>query len=280
MKRTLTLAGIALMAGMAFVGCNSNKKTTADVEVEATELTEEVKSQAIDLFKNVKIETDNIMQEIEVLPDGIRIIPVKYFLPLDWADNAQTLWQKCAMLGCYVVDAQYDKLHYGSRNDADARRAVIAKLFAEANLAAENTDLDSLSSLGNDAYITAVQNLTLNNFEKALESNQADNQLTVLIYSLVESTLNQEFLNEQRGDYDQMTMIEDMKKGEKAMTSVLQLIELMHPYYQSLDAVMPLAEKIKNVLEAEDEMAKDAAYMEYNGYIKQLRGSLNAQLEE
>ena len=267
------------MASLIFVSCDS-KKPAANVEEQATVITDSVKMQAIELFKTVKFENDIILQEIEVLPQGIRIVPVKYFLPLEWADKAQTVEQKCAMLGCYTVDAQYDKLVYGSNNSPKERRAVIAKLFAEANVATDASTLDSIAALEREDYIKGVQEFTLKNFEEALENNQADNQVVVLLYSLVETTLDQEYANEQRGEYDQMAMINDMKKGEKAMKSVVELIKLLSPYYESLNTLVPVTEKIQAVLDAQDEGRKDEAYMNYNNYIKELRGKLNASVGE
>lgn len=280
MKKTLSAVVLAMMAGMAMVSCVDNKKPAANVEAEASTITEEVKAEAVELFKTIRLENGTIMQEYEVLPEGVRAVPVKFFVPMDWADKAQTVSQKCALLGCYSVDAQFDKLVYGSRNNPEARRAVIAKLVAEANIASQPTDIDSLASLDREAYISAIQEVTVRDFESALENNQADNNVTVLIYSVVEATLNREYANEQLGEYDQMAMIKDMKKGEKAMRSAFQLINLLRPYYESLAELDPLAEKIKGVLDAKDEISQDAAYLSYNGYIKQLRGKLNAGLEE
>ncbi|MCF0192571.1 MAG: hypothetical protein HUK05_03970 [Prevotella sp.] len=279
MKKSLFLVGLAFIAGLTFVSCD-NKKAAADVEEQASVLTDSVKAQVIELFKTVKVENDQILQEIEVLPEGVRVLPVKYFIPLDWTDKAQTLEQKCALLGCYAVDAQFDKLLYDKRNDYDARRVVVTKLVAETNIADEELNLDSLDNLDRETYIKALQDISLKNFESALANDQADNQVTVLLYSLVETTLNAEYANEQRGEYDQLAMIKDLKKSEKAMTSMVQLIEKLSPYYESLKSFLPVTEKIKAVLDAKDEAEKDEAYLAYNNYIKELRGKLNAQVGE
>lgn len=279
MKKTLFIAGFACMTGMTLVGCGGSQKSADNVETQATELTEEIKAEAVELFKSVKLESDIMLPEMEVLPEGVRILPVKYFAPLSMADKAQTLEQKCALLGCYMIDAQYDKLVYGNRNDAEARRATIAKLITEANMSADNS-LDSLADMNREDYIASIQNMTLGNFVKGLESNQADNHVTMLLYALVESTLNQEYLNEQRGEYDQQAMLESLKKGETAMAGMAKLITLLSPYYETLDTLVPVCDKIDAVLEAEGEEEKDLALMAYFGYIKELRGKLNAELED
>lgn len=267
------------MTGMTLVGCGGSQKSADNVETQATELTEEIKAEAVELFKSVKLESDIMLPEMEVLPEGVRILPVKYFAPLSMADKAQTLEQKCALLGCYMIDAQYDKLVYGNRNDAEARRATIAKLITEANMSADNS-LDSLADMNREDYIASIQNMTLGNFVKGLENNQADNHVTMLLYALVESTLNQEYLNEQRGEYDQQAMLESLKKGETAMAGMAKLITLLSPYYETLDTLVPVCDKIDAVLEAEGEEEKDLALMAYFGYIKELRGKLNAELED
>lgn len=280
MKKSLFIAGLAMVTGLTLNSCGGGKQDAATVEEQATELTEEIKSQAIELFSSVKFEHGILMNDVEVLPEGVRVLPVKYFVPLDWADKAQTLEQKSALLGCYTVDAQFDKIVYGKRNETEARHAVITRLIAEANLAAESLDFESLSNLPNEEYIAAIDNFTLSNFENALENNQADNHVVMALYSLVELTLDQEYVNEQLGEYDQMAMIQDMKSHEEAMRNVAALIELLQPYYESLDSLNEVVEKIKAVLDAEDEAAQDVAYLEYNRYIKNLRGRLNASLDE
>ena len=270
MKKNLFMI-MALAAVFAFSSCN-NQKTTDPGEEEAVALTDSIKEQALAIFEAVRADQKTLVESVFKLSDDKKAIPAEYFMPLAAADNAQTMEQKCALLGCYVVDGQTERLVYGTASSAE-RNAVIAKLAVEANLQSKGEVSDDLSAEDMNAKI---QEVSVEDFKAALANDDADNQIIVLAYSIMEATLNNQAVYElQNGLIDDIAITEQYAPIMPMLANFVGLVNLLAPHYASLSNLTPVTDKIGAIINAVDEDSKIVAILDYNRTIREMRGKLN-----
>ncbi|MCF0183120.1 MAG: hypothetical protein HUK01_02135 [Bacteroidaceae bacterium] len=272
MKKMFFLA-VAVALSFAFTACNSKKSEPA--EAMEVVLTDSIKSEAIAIFELIKTDQTAMVESVAKLSDEKKSIPAKYFMPLEAADNAQTMEQKCALLGCYVVDCQTEKYVYG--NDCTPlRHTVIARLAVDANLQSKGELPEDVTA---DELNAKIKELSVEDFKTALENNDADNQIVVLTYGIMELTLNNQAVFELENGYiDNVAIAEQYKPAEPIMKNLVKLIELLAPHYESLAPLSALTEKIGAIINAADEDAKVVAIMDYDRTIREMRGKLNVEV--
>ncbi|MCF0194292.1 MAG: hypothetical protein HUK00_03825 [Bacteroidaceae bacterium] len=273
MKKMFFLA-VAVVLSFAFVACNSKKNSEPVEEMEEV-LTDSIKQEAIAIFELIKTDQTAMVESVAKLSDEKKAIPAKYFMPLEAADNAQTMEQKCALLGCYVIDCQTEKFVYN--NDCTPlRHTVIARLAVEANLQSKGEMPEEVTA---DELNAKIKDLSVEDFKAALENNDADNQVVVLAYGIMELTLNNQAIYELENGYiDNVAIAESYKPAEPIMKNLVKLIELLAPHYESLAPLSALTEKIGAVVNAADEDSKVVAIMDYDRTIREMRGKLNVEV--
>lgn len=279
MKKILMIVSLAI-ALVAMPACKGGrKKAFVPTKGNVTEIVDSIKNQAMDLFAQVRAEQSKIIRGVKVLPENIRVVPPRFFMPLDAAQNAVTLAQQCALIGVYSVDNQYDKLAYGTK-DVSKRNNVIVKMTTMANLAGDAQDqIDRLGKLSQEEFNAEVDKIAIEKFEQALEDNDADCYLIILLYSIVEAALNQEAVFEARNGYiDDEQIVEDLMPFQSAIVNVIDLVELLKPYYSTLNIIAPIVDKLKAVVKAENDDNRSIAVLNAFNYVKETRGRLNVSV--
>lgn len=279
MKKFLMIVCLAV-ALVAMPACKGgNKKAFVPTKGNVTEIVDSIKNQAMNLFAQVRSEQSKIIRGVKVLPENIRVVPARFFMPLEAAQNAVTLAQQCALIGVYSVDNQYDKLAYGTK-DVSKRNNVIVKMTTMANLAGDAQDqIDRLGKLSQEEFNAEVDKIAIERFEQALEDNDADCYLIILLYSIVEAALNQEAVFEAKNGYvDDEQIVEDLMPFQSAIVNVIDLVELLKPYYSTLNIVAPMVDKLKAVIKAENSDNKSIAVLNAFNYVKETRGRLNVSV--
>ncbi|MCQ2243860.1 MAG: hypothetical protein MJZ32_06335 [Bacteroidaceae bacterium] len=272
MKKHLIAALFVLGLGATFTACTDQKKAQ-ETEQAATELTDSVKEKAKELFKSVHAERMNMLNEVVVTKDGVKTMPVKFFLALDMADKAQTNYEKNQLLGIYLADKETnDFVFVKDANNAKERAAVIAKLVAETN---KKYDVAAVDSLSKEEMISMTDSLTAQSVEEALENNTADEMLINFTYAVIESTLNKIGVAEMVGEYDQQEIFKDILGRKDMLANIVELYNLLKPYYKSLEEMAELAEKIDAVVKA-DEATADEALGNFITFCKEHRGKIAA----
>lgn len=275
MKKFLFSALLAMGAAMTFSSCDGKKaKIAAEAEETATELTDSIKEQAMALFRDIQSERVTMMREIVVTKDEVKMLPVKFFLALDVADKAQTNLQRAQLLGIYMADKQCDEATFSSHNEAKERDAVIAKLAAEANL--QVATVDEVGNMTEEEKQAALNDVTLANIENDLENGNADASLVAASYSIVEATLCKIGVAELMDEYDQQEIFKSLLMHKEMLANVVKLHTLLLPYYESLEEMSDLVERINGVVEATDEASTDVALLKYINYCKETRGKIAA----
>lgn len=275
MKKILFSAVLAMGMATLFTACDSKKVKVAEAtEAAATALADSIKDEAMNLFRDIQSERVTMMREIVVTKDEVKMLPVKFFLDLAQAEKAQTNYQRAQLLGIYMADKQCDMNTFSSHNDAKERDAVIAKLAAEANL--QLAGVDSVENMSNEERQEALNEVTLANIEKDLENGNADASLVAASYSVVEATLCKIGVAEMMDEYDQQEIFKNILAHKNVLANTVRLHTLLLPYYESLQEMNTLIERINAVVEANDEAATDLALMQYINYCKETRGKIAA----
>lgn len=279
MKKFLMMVCLAV-ALVAMPACKGGqKKTMLPTKGNVTEIVDSIKIQAMDLFAKIRSEQSNIIRDVKVLPENIRVVPARFFMPLEASQNAVTLAQQCALIGVYSVDNQYDKLAYGTK-DVSKRDNVIAKMTTMANLSGDaQGEIDRLKKLNQEDFNAEVDKIAIERFEQALEDNDADCYLIILLYSIVESALNQEAIFELKNGYvDDEQIVDDLMPFKSVIINVVDLVELLKPYYSTLNIVAPIVDKLKAVIQSDTEENKTIAVLNAFNYVKEMRGKLNVSV--
>jgi len=278
--KKLFLAAVVVCSAALFSSCSGNKKAQANKDSEAAVvIADNVKQQAVQLLKSANYDVVRCLNEIEIVGDEIRIVPVKFFLGVDLADKAQTAIQKAQLIGCYLADAECDKWVFGKNNDYDARKAAISKLAADLNMSDSNNETN-LDELTKEEVATKVSEMHAEDLTKALENQTADQAVTTLIYTIVETSLCKIGVAELRdSEYDQQVIFKEILDQKKMMAETVELYNLLLPYYDTLAPLKELMEKADTLVKAEEETDVDVALMGYVNYIKELRGKISATLD-
>ena len=275
MKKILFSALLAMGVVLTLASCDNKKaKISAETEETASQVTDQIKEEAMALFRDIQSERVTMMREIVVTRDEVKMLPVKFFLPLELADKAQTNYQRAQLLGIYMADKQCDETTFSSHNEAKERDAVIAKLAAEANL--QLSSMEEMEQMNEEEKQSALNDVTLNSIESNLENGNADAALVAASYSVVEATLCKIGVAELMEEYDQQEIFKSLLMHKDMLANTVKLHTLLLPYYESLSEMNELVERINGVVEAADEASTDVALLQYINYCKETRGKIAA----
>lgn len=279
MKHISLVAGLAIALILMPACKNGQKKAAVPFKGNATEIVDSIKVQAMDLFKAIRAEQSKMIQGSTLLPENIRVVPSRFFMPLDASKNAVTLAQQCALIGVYSVDNQYDKLCYGT-TDVKNRNNELVKLSAQANLQGDaQGEVERLNGMSQDDFNAEVDKMAIEKFEQALEDNDADCYLIILLYSIIESALDQEAVFEAKNGYiDDEQIVADIAPMYPTFSNVIQLVEILKPYYSTLNIIAPMVDKLKAVINADTPENKSIATLNAFDYAKEMRSRLNVSV--
>ncbi|MCQ2059047.1 MAG: hypothetical protein MJY71_04350 [Bacteroidaceae bacterium] len=279
MKHISLVAGLAVALILMPACKNGQNKASVPFKGNATEIVDSIKVQAMDLFKAIRAEQSKMIQGATLLPENIRVVPSRFFMPLDASKNAVTLAQQCALIGVYSVDNQYDKLCYGT-TDVKLRNNELVKLSAQANLQGDaQSEVERLNGMSQEDFNAEVDKMAIEKFEQALEDNDADCYLIILLYSVVESALDQEAVFEAKNGYiDDEQIVSDIAPMYPTFSNVIQLVEILKPYYSTLNIIAPMVDKLKAVINADTPENKSIATLNAFDYAKEMRGRLNVSV--
>lgn len=269
MKKILLSAMLVIGAAATFTSCGEGKKDAA-TQQDSLVISDSVKAQALELFKSIQSEKTSIMNEIVVTKDGVKEMPVKFFLDTKLADKAQTNYQRSQLLGIYLADKNCNDNSFVGDNDKEARNAAITSLSAalnyKVNLASDSVNVDA----------EQVNSIALADIEAALDNNVADAALVSATYGIIEATLNKIEVAELLNEYDQQVIFKDILKHKGALADIVALYNLLKPYYKSLEEMGELCTKISAITDAADDAAVDAALAEYVKYCGENRAKIAA----
>ncbi|MCF0198316.1 MAG: hypothetical protein HUK02_03190 [Bacteroidaceae bacterium] len=272
MNKQLLAALLILGAAVSFTSCNQNKTQEVDEE-NAIVLTDSLKEEAKELLRTVQVERMALMSEIEVTDNGVRLVPVKFFLPLEAADKAQTNYQRAQLIGMYLADKNCDEMTFAAKNNAAERDAVIAKLAAETNSKMDILATDSIKDMTRGQMIEKTNAIALAGIEEALNSDNADEALVTLTYAVIEGTLNKLAVADLLGEYDQQEVFKSILTHKSMLSNIVELHKILSPAYTSLGEMSELVAKIDAVTQA-DETRVDGALLAFITYCKEHRGAI------
>ena len=272
MNKQLLAALLILGAAVSFTSCNQNNTQEVDEE-NAIVLTDSLKEEAKELLRTVQVERMALMSEIEVTDNGVRLVPVKFFLPLEAADKAQTNYQRAQLIGMYLADKNCDEMTFAAKNNAAERDAVIAKLAAETNSKMDILATDSLKDMTRGQMIEKTNAIALAGIEEALNSDNADEALVTLTYAVIEGTLNKLAVADLLGEYDQQEVFKSILTHKSMLSNIVELHKILSPAYTSLGEMSELVAKIDAVTQA-DETHVDGALLAFITYCKEHRGAI------
>ncbi|MCF0203000.1 MAG: hypothetical protein HUK08_06530 [Bacteroidaceae bacterium] len=272
MKKSILCLGALCIAALSFTSCNSAKQKQA-AEEESVKLADSIRDQALVLYDEITAEKTTLMQDVVVLPEGVKVIEPKFFIPIERAEKAQTDTEKSALLGMYATDQAYNENSYGSAIKYDEREAVIKKLATDLNFEIPSTEeVDS----GIHKSISAEM------LRESLNSPNADKAVMAIVYSAVEATLNRQAIYESVNGYvDNIDLAKHAKKGIPTMQKTAKLISLLSPFYETLSPLQMLVHKLSKVTDAEEDSNEYLdAIIEFDNYVKELRAKITTEVNQ
>lgn len=279
MKKIL-LAALVISSAALLTSCSGNKKAQSQQDQAAVAaITDNVKQQAIQLLKSANYDVVRCLNEIEIVGDEVRVLPVKFFLDIKFAEKAQTSIQKAKLIGCYLADQECDKWVFGKNNGYDERKAAVIKLAADLNMSDNQNTYDDIENMTKEEAATKISEMHANDLTKALENETADQAVVTLIYTVVETSICKIGVAELRDEeYDQQVIFREILDQKKMMGETVELYNLLLPYYDNLAPLKDLMAKAQALVEAKDDTDVDAALLSYVKYINELRGQIAAVL--
>jgi len=265
--------------GTANKGANNKTNNALDTTTRPITITEDIKKECVGIFENTVNQQSDFIEKVNELKNQLNSPQVKFFMPLNVADRAESKWQKAQVLGFYSIDRIIDKFLFNGVNGNDERELYMEKLAADLNFNAEFINAKDLKDASNreellkriNAYKTLL-------FIKSIENNNADYATVTLAYSLIETTICKiglsKLINEQA---DQQKIYGVVLEQMGMMKNFVKLYTTLSPYYESLGPLKPLVEKIQNVTNADEGKDQDKALEEYIYYANEMRDQILTQ---
>lgn len=265
----------AIICILTLTACNM-RKTSDPVNNIANELADSIKVQALELFSLLDASRFENLNSLAA-NKNLSIKTMKYFLPAKAIDNAEMIEDKCAVLGCLLTDETTERVITGK--PSQWRMASVSRLAAEMNISFDRdmneTDINKTTS----EFASAIHEMTLKDFEKSLESNDADKHILILTYSIMEAVLNNQAANVRKpGLNDTIDVQKDLEVAEPMLANLVSLISLLSPYYESLTYITPLSDKISAILNAENNETKKKSISDFYDFIHKMRTSMDIAL--
>jgi len=278
----------ALVLGSTLIlGCTGTSKKGAENTVgnalntttRPITITEDIKKECVGIFENTINQQSDFIEKVNQLKSELNSPQVKFFMPLNVADRAESKWQKAQVLGFYSIDRIVDKFLFEGVNGNVEREAHMEKLAADLNFNAEFINAEDLKDASNrkellqriNAYKTLL-------FIKSIENNNADYATVTLAYSLLETTVCKIGLSKLiNGETDQQKIYGVVLEQIDMMRNFVKLYTLLSPYYESLGPLKPLVEKIQSVTNADEGKDQEKALDEYISYANEMRDQILTQ---
>ncbi|MGL5981459.1 MAG: hypothetical protein ACRCZY_11425 [Phocaeicola sp.] len=281
MEKRVIFASVAL-AALTLASCGGNKKADSTSEepiVSEVQLSEKIKTDIVGLWGNVHDSGNTVFGNIQELSEKAKKVGATFYMPLAMADKAQTQEQKAALIGCYVADMNCNRFAYAK--ESKEIMPVITKLCVDLNIKDYSTyNWEEGAKMSKEEALNLKTEESLKVFKEALESNTADKSVMIMVYTLMETSLNSIALYEARTGKpaDEIQIIEDLKATDSFRNDVLDLVTIMLPYYPSLELLAPTINKMKAIKEAKTEEDWMGAVLEYFAFMKETRAKLETSL--
>lgn len=280
MKSTKFLIPVVLFgSAIMFGSCSGSAKKEAEKEakkqvqtVKAVVIAEELKKECVEIYNQTASEQNKFIENLAEMKSELADVPVKFFMPLNVAGRAQTLWQKAQVLGFYNVDRNVDKFLFGGNNGNAEREASMLSLATDLNLSTDFINGDELNSDNRAETLQKINDFNTQMFAKALDNDNAQFATVSMAYSIIESTICKIGLAKLWDDeVDQQKIFNVVIEQMEMLRNFTKLYTTLKPYYDSLSPLEPLVQKIQKVANADKGTELDNALYDYISYANEMR---------
>lgn len=247
-----------------------------DIKAEV-QITRELKDELIKTFEQYQQYEAGFFKMMQEGRDEKLVQTDNIYLPLSYAEKAQTLDQKYFLMGMYMNDILGER--YFNRINDEERAKIVAKLAVETNMPAlASTNWEQVMKVTWDELQSEKAANLLADFKTALDNGSADKFIQIATGAYIEAKYSQNVVREMIGELanSQPPAWVVHANVEKC---IVELVDKMLPFYPTLKATLPLVSDMRDLhREMTDEEMK-VAYSHYIDNIKERRAAFLAELQ-